>query len=42
MIFFQLWLSDDDLSTGSILSEKKYGGTVLISEKTEILYVKLN
>ena len=30
------------LSTGKILSEKEYGGTGLISEKTEALYVKLN
>ena len=25
-----------------ILSEKKYGGTGLISEKTEVLYAELN
>ena len=39
--FFELWLSED-LSIGKILREKKYGGTVLISEKTEALYVELN
>ena len=27
---------------GKILSEKKYGGTALISEKTEALYVEFN
>ena len=27
---------------GKILSEKKYGGMELISEKTEALYVELN
>ena len=29
-------------SEGKILSEKKYRGTALISEKTEALYVELN
>ena len=32
----------EDLSIGRILSEKKYGGMVLISEKTEVLYKELN
>ena len=32
----------EDLSIGRILSEKKYGGTGLISEKTEALYAGLN
>ena len=27
---------------GKILSEKKYGGTALISEKTEAFYVEFN
>ena len=41
MIFFFLtWLSKD-LSIGRILSEKKYGGTGLISEKNEVLYIEL-
>ena len=31
-----------DLSVGIILSEKNYGGTGLISEKTEALYAELN
>ena len=31
-----------DLSIGRILSEKKYGGTGLISRKTEVLYAELN
>ena len=35
-----LWLSKD-LSIGRVLSEKKYGGTGLISEKTEVLYTEL-
>ena len=30
------------LSIRRILSEKKYGGTRLISEKTEVLYAELN
>ena len=38
--FFFLTLTDC-LSIGKILSEKKYGGTELISEKTEVLYVEL-
>ena len=38
--FFLLWLSED-LSIGKISSEKRYRGTVLISEKTEALYVEL-
>ena len=33
---------DEDHSIGKILSEKKYGGTGLVSEKTEVLYAKLN
>ena len=37
---FWLWFSED-LSIGRILSEKKYGGTGLISEKMEALYVEL-
>ena len=32
----------EDLSIGRILSGKKYGGTRLISEKTEVLYAELN
>ena len=32
----------EDLSIGRILSEKKPGGTGLISEKTETLYAELN
>ena len=32
----------EDLSIGRILSEKKSGGTGLISEKTETLYAELN
>ena len=32
----------EDLSIGRILSEKKYGGTGLISEKTKFLYLELN
>ena len=39
--FSNFWLSED-LSIGTILSEKKYGGTGLISEKTEVLYAELN
>ena len=39
-------LNDDglseDLSTGRILSGKEYGGTGLISEKTEAFYAELN
>ena len=38
--FFQFWLSEG-LSIGRILSEKKYGGAVLISKKTEALYAEL-
>ena len=41
LLFFWLWLSKD-LSIVKILSEKKYGGTWLISEKTEAFYVELN
>ena len=32
----------DDLSKERVLNEKKYGGTGLISEKTEALYAELN
>ena len=32
----------EDLSIGKVLSEKMYGGTGLISEKTEALYVEHN
>ena len=32
----------EDHYTGRILSEKKYGGTSLVSEKKEALYVELN
>ena len=39
MIFFLLTLTDT-LSIGSILSEKKYRGTGLISEKTDALRVE--
>ena len=39
--FFLLGLSQD-LSIGKILSGTKYGGTGLISEKTEALYIELN
>ena len=38
MIFFL----SEGLSVGRILSEKKFGVTGLISEKTEVLYVELN
>ena len=31
-----------DLSIGRILSEKRFGGTGLISEKTKVLYAELN
>ena len=31
----------EDLSIGKILSEPKYGGTGLIPEKTEALYIEL-
>ena len=31
-----------DLSIGRILSEKKFGGTGLLSQKTEALYAELN
>ena len=40
-MFFLLFLSED-LSIGSILSEKRYGGAGLISEKTEALNAELN
>ena len=42
MIFFFFFLLSENLSIGRILSEKKYGGTGLISEKTEVLYVDFN
>ena len=32
----------DDLPKERVLNEKKYGGTGLISEKTEALYAELN
>ena len=32
----------EDHSIGKILSEKKYGGTGLVSEKTEALFAELN
>ena len=32
----------EDRSIGKILSEKKYGGTGLVSEKTEALFAELN
>ena len=32
----------EDGSIGKILSEKKYVGTGLVSEKTEALFVELN
>ena len=41
MIFLQLWLSEDP-SIGRILSEKKYGGMGLLSEKPEALHAELN
>ena len=31
-----------DHSIGKVLSEKKYGGTGLVSEKTKALFAKLN
>ena len=37
--FFSNFLSED-LSIGRILSEKKYEGTRLLSEKTEVLYAE--
>ena len=43
MIFFlTLTVRGEDLSIGWILSEKKYEGTRLISEKTEVLCAELN
>ena len=39
--FFKLWLLEDP-SIGRILSEKKYGGTGLLSEKTEVLHAEIN
>ena len=41
IFFFLLWLSEE-LSIGSILSEKIFWGMGLISEKTEVLYAELN
>ena len=41
LFFFYLWLSKD-LSIVRIFSEKKYGRTELLSEKTEALYAELN
>ena len=32
----------EDHSIGKILSKKKYGGTNLVSEKTEALFAELN
>ena len=32
----------EDRSIGNILSEKKYGGTGLVSQKTEALFTELN
>ena len=32
----------EDHSIGKVLSEKKYGGTGLVSEKTEALFAELN
>ena len=32
----------EDHSIGKILSEKKYGGTGLVPEKTEALFAELN
>ena len=32
----------EDRSVGKILSEKKYDGTGLVSEKTEALFAELN
>ena len=40
-LFFQLWLSED-LSIRRIVSNKNYGGTGLLSEKTEALHVEPN
>ena len=40
--FFSLTLTVRELSIGMILSEKKYGGTALISDKTEVLNAELN
>ena len=42
MIFFFLILTVGGPSIGSILSEKRYEGTGLTSEKTEALYGGLN
>ena len=39
--FFKLWLSED-LSIGTILSEKKYRGTGLLPQKTEALQAEYN
>ena len=41
MIFFFLFWLSEDISIGRILREKIYGGTGLISAKTEVLYVEL-
>ena len=38
--FFSIF--EEDLSIGRILSEKNMGVRVLISEKTDVLYTKLN
>ena len=35
-------IETEDHSIGKILSEKKYGGTGLVSEKTEALFAELN
>ena len=42
ILLWQLWATIEDLSIGNILSEKKYGSTGLITEKTEAFYVKFN
>ena len=39
--FSYLWLTEDP-SMGNILSEKRYGGTGLLSEKTKAMHVQFN
>ena len=40
-LFFSNFDLPEDISIGRILSEKKYRSTVLVSEKTEVLYAEL-
>ena len=41
LFFSYLWLTKDP-SMGNILSEKRYGGTGLPSEKTKAMHVEFN